>query len=163
MKGAIGNAFILNTVITFIIIFFTLLIGSMAFSKAYKTKNFLINKLEQFELEGKKNIDMPYTQDRKDWDEQVNEYLSKVGYPIATKNGSCEAISGYAKWIYSKTGQYDYCIYRKYHVHDTDKNPLMHRSYNYIVRVYMKLDFPIIGEYAKIPITGESKTYYMLK
>ena len=43
MKGAIGNAFILNMVITFIIIFYVLLIGSVAYSKAYRINTFLIN------------------------------------------------------------------------------------------------------------------------
>ena len=49
MKGAIGNALILNIVITFIFIFFILLIGSMAYSKAYKTKNYLINMIDQYD------------------------------------------------------------------------------------------------------------------
>ena len=163
MKGAIGNTFILNTVITFIIIFFTLLIGSMAFSKAYKTKNFLINKLEQFELEGKRNINMPYTQDKKDWNEQVNEYLSKAGYPIATKNGSCKAKENHTNWISSKEGEYDYCIYRREYQQNDDMESIIDKSYNYVVQVYMKLDFPIIGDYLRIPITGESKTYHMFK
>ena len=48
MKGAIGNAFILNMVITFIIIFFMLLIGSMAYSKAYKTNKFLLDSVVNY-------------------------------------------------------------------------------------------------------------------
>ena len=53
MKGAVGNAFILNMVITFILIFYTLLIGSMAYSKAYRTKNYLINMIDEFARNGK--------------------------------------------------------------------------------------------------------------
>ena len=43
MKGAIGNALIMNIVITFIVIFYSILIGSMAYSKAYKTQYDKIN------------------------------------------------------------------------------------------------------------------------
>lgn len=168
MKGAIGNAFLLNVVITFILIFFSLLIGSMAYSKAYKTKNFLLNLVEQFQEEGKSIT----TQNRNEWNNLANEYLSKVGYTLVTTKSSCPDKSdgkkadskkdtGYQIWRNKSVGDYDYCIYKRLHVYDADS--IMNFNLNYMVLVYMKFDFPIIGEFIKIPITGETKTFTVLK
>ena len=165
MKGAIGNAFILNMVITFMIIFFSLLIGSMAYSKAYKTKNYILNLIDEYEREGKNSFNRRDSKDGEDWDKDVNEYLGKIGYIINNKNintcpdESTKYNNSYEKWVTNENGRYDYCVYRKYSVRDQDDNPSMMRRYNYMVLVYMKFDLPIIGEYVKIPITGETKTY----
>ena len=86
MKGAIGNALILNIVITFMIIFFSLLIGSMAYSKAYKTKNYILNLIDEYEREGKNSFNRRDSKDGEDWDKDVNEYLGKIGYIINNKN-----------------------------------------------------------------------------
>ena len=75
MKGALGNAFILNMVITFIIIFFSLLIGSMAYSKAYKTKNFIMNAIDENINNGDSFQDFSsYTKKGKEFNDKVNEY-----------------------------------------------------------------------------------------
>ena len=165
MKGAIGNAFILNMVITFILIFYLLLIGSMAYSKAYKTKNYLLNQIEQFEANGKtatrNNID--------EWDKEVNQYLGKMGYPINTDSSAiggvtyCPDRGNYtigASGIDSSYGRYDYCIY--VNINYVDNTTIDYR-YNYLVLVYMKFDLPVIGQFIKVPITGETKTYTKLK
>lgn len=164
MKGAIGNALILNMVITFIIIFYLLLIGSMAYSKAYKTKNYLLNQVEQYETRGKKVSNSVIDE----WDKEVNEYLGKIGYPINTDssaigaNVSCPEKNDYIVKISSSYGRYDYCIYAKFHDIGTTNTTISTR-YNYLVLVYMKFDIPVIGQFIKIPITGETKTYTILK
>ena len=163
MKGAIGNAFIMNMVITFILIFYSLLIGSMAYSKAYKTKNFILNKLNEYERLGKQNINSSNTQDAKDWNNEVNEYLGRIGYPISTDWNTCPNKDGYVTWKSSSIGEYSYCIYRKYHIVESNDNPLILRKYNYMALVYMKFDIPVLGQFIKIPITGETQTYTEFK
>lgn len=159
MKGAIGNAFLLNVVITFIFIFLTLLVGSMAYSKAYKTKNFLLNTIQQFEDEEKRNFNKLYSDDKKEWDEKVNNYLEKAGYPIATKNNSCPTLDGYTSFKTSKIGEFDYCIYKRISLDDEDNDPVIKEKYIYKVIIFMKLDFPIIGDFLRMSITGETETF----
>lgn len=172
MKGAIGNAFILNMVITFIIIFFMLLIGSIAYSKAYKTNKFLLDSVVNYaELAddklGKdnfKNDHMVITNRgviSSDilWNNDVNEYLARVGYILSNVNDSCPAgVNGYKVIRDTKVGSYDYCIYRKrlYELSEGD-DQFTKKRYTYKVLSYMKFDFPIIGEFIKLPITSESK------
>lgn len=157
MKGAIGNAMILNIVITFMIIFFSLLIGSMAYSKAYKTKNYLINMIDKYESE--KTYEGEITFDD-EWDNEVNEYLGKIGY-IISKN-ACPKKEGYMIRRQHKSG-YDYCIYIKYQIKPEDKNNIVRSRYNYMALVYMKFDLPVVGNFIKIPITGETKSYNIFR
>jgi len=163
MKGAIGNAFILNMVITFILIFYVLLIGSMAYSKAYKTKNFILNTVDEYVNKG--NDFSNYTESGREFNGKVNEYLGKIGYPIVTQYNqtTCPGKEGYINWKSPYEGEYEYCIYRKTHIGLRDNNSVVANRYNYMVLVYMKFDFPVIGQFIKLPITGETKTYTEFK
>ena len=158
MKGAIGNALIMNIVITFVFLFFSLLIGSMAYSKAYKTKNYLMNLIDDEERAGNHDF---YEYNKIDkWDEKANAFLGKIGYPISNKaGGSCTVKNHYNAVIINKQGRYDYCIYKRTIIFDIFNDPVVLRKYDYLVLVYMKFDFPIVGELIKIPITGETKAY----
>lgn len=178
MKGAIGNAFILNMVITFIIIFFMLLIGSVAYSKAYKTNKFLMDSLvdyvESFStVEDQKKLCFNCTKHNVyfDWRSKVNDYLSKSGYILSTSGGSCpkkydEDLGayvhpddrGYVIIKDTESGEYDYCIYKKrYYELSAGDDKFTKQRFSYKVVSYMKFDFPIIGEFIKMPITSESK------
>lgn len=163
MKGAVGSALILNMVITFVLIFFSLLIGSMAYSKAYKTKNFLINLINEMEESGEHD----FASKLNDWDTKANDYLTKVGYPInSSKYNTCPYKSGYSIYVMNaKSGKsrYDYCIYRKADIYDALRNKTVKERYNYMVLVYMKFDVPVLGQFIKLPITGETKTYTILR
>ena len=166
MKGAIGNAFIMNTVISFIVIFFMLLIGSMAYSKAYKSKNAILNLVEKYEENGKMVLNNKINNNPrlKEWDNEINEYLGRVGYPLTTNVDKLCGDSGKQKKqiliIGNAVGRYDYCVYKKY---QTNRNDKIDETYNYIIKAYMKLDLPVIGKYIRIPVTGETKTYYVYK
>lgn len=203
MKGAIGNAFILNMVITFIIIFYVLLIGAVAYSKAYKTNTFLMTSLVSFdevyggflntrffELSDNDDLmtnsdifiveksdnsvaegDKTYFVDRVEtWNKIVNPYLGKVGYIInSSSESTCpvdDKVTDDGKYtiIRNNKNGYDYCIYinvlyDSYVSELAKKNvdPYIERKYMYKVISYMKFDFPIIGEFIKLPIVSESK------
>ena len=163
MKGAIGNALIMNIVITFIIIFYSLLIGSMAYSKAYKIKNYLINLIDQEENAGNHDFGALIGNKQNEWDTKVNEYLKNIGYTISTnQTGTCPTKQGYNLYINNTKGRYDYCIYRsnrKGDIVDMTKHPTIRKRYNYLVLVYMKFDIPVLGNFIRLPITGETKSY----
>lgn len=160
MKGAIGSATILNIVITFIIIFLSLLVGSMAYSKAYKTKNFIINKIEQYEdngisIDSKKNTEFV---------NEVNEYMAKTGYTILTQEIGCKnrESDDFINIVNKrKKGEYDYCIYEKNEGASSEQN-IKNRHY-YLVETYMRLDLPVIGKILKIPVRGTTKTFVEFK
>jgi hypothetical protein len=159
MKGAIGNALILNIVITFITIFYALLIGSMAYSKAYRTKDYILNEIDEFENRGEW-INVNAKQSTK-WDIVVNEHLQKIGYPISTgTTRSCESEKKYPSVVIkNEKGRYDYCILKGYEINEAVRNKIIKERYNYKVVVYMKFDLPVIGSAIKIPIKGETKQY----
>lgn len=168
MKGAIGNALILNIVITFIGIFFTLLIGSMAYSKAHKTKNYIVNVLDNWNYvptgaTNSNNEAIIADSDKQQLQNLINPYLSKIGYTISSKSKTCPTKESYSIVKNTEIGDYEYCVYQKIHFNYNAGNSTVLRKYNYMVLVYMKLDLPVIGQFLKIPITGETKTYTDLK
>lgn len=167
MKGAIGNALILNIVITFIFIFLSLLIGSMAYSKAYKTKKYLINLIDKYDSkkEGFDYFMFRGTPQADEWDDEVNQYLGRIGYIMNQRSTStCPNKSEY-NYTYERGNDngYDYCVYIRFDIEAQDNNPTILERYNYMVLVYMKFDLPVIGDYIKIPITGETKSYTVLR
>ena len=164
MKGAIGNALILNIVITFIFIFFILLIGSMAYSKAYKTKNYLINMIDQYDgkREGFNWFVFKGTSQSEKWEKETGEYLLKTGYQINQGGQTCPKKPNY-ELVRDNAKGYDYCIYINIDTEASDNNTTIYERYNYMVLVYMKFDFPLIGNHIKLHITGETKSYTVLR
>ena len=162
MKGALGNALIMNIVITFMIIFFSLLIGSMAYSKAYKTKNYLINMIEKYEDEGLSKFTDEEEAAGKKWNTEVNEYLKNVGYQINGNKSTCKHRDGYQVARDNKN-DYNYCIYINYNIDGGDQNALVLLRYNYLVLVYMQFDIPVLGNYFRLPVTGETRSYTIFR
>lgn len=164
MKGAVGNAFILNMVITFILIFYTLLIGSMAYSKAYRTKNYLINMIDEFARNGKGDF-VSSNNLKNEWLNATNNFLRETGYPLsANETNTCKnEIDEYYLYLGNGQGRYDYCIYKRKDIDNSDRNLTIKERYNYMVLVYMKLDVPVFGQYMKFPIRGETKQYIIYR
>lgn len=169
MKGAIGNAFILNMVITFILIFYMLLIGSMAYSKAYKVKNYLLNSVVSFDerKRNESNLDnsnlstmLKNNFTGNAFNDYVNSSLHDYGYILSTASNTCPKKDGYEILKNNRIGEYDYCIYWNFTTESISKTSTdsIYVKYNYMVLSYMKFDFPVIGDYVKIPMTSESKT-----
>ena len=104
----------------------------------------------------------------------VNEYLSKTGYILSSGNSTCPKKSGYNDegnpanvdpndegYVLkrdTKVGDYDYCIYQKrfYELNEAD-DFFSKRRYSYKVISYMKFDFPVVGNFIKLPIVSETK------
>ena len=126
--------------------------------------------VDKYETAGKTYFYVSEESDGQEWDGEVNEYLAKIGYILSKQKNTCPI-----KYTKGKTDPheynvlrqnegYDYCIYRRYDIHPSDNNDsIIDMRYNYMVLVYMKFDFPIIGNFIKIPITGETKSYTILR
>lgn len=148
MRQALGNAFIMNIVITIVIVIILMVISSLSYTKAYKVKNMIISTIEE---------NNGFTNKAR---EQIDANLDKMGYRI-NKNGiqnctdaqdsqtesssalyNCRPVNNYAS--------YRYCIYEC----KTSKG-----NY-YRATSYMYFDIPVIGDKLEFPVHGETKTFY---
>lgn len=138
-----GNVFIINFVIVFVGIFIFFFTGSLAYTKAFKVKNKIINIIE--ENKGYDRTDV-------DFITEINTYLAEAGYRTVT-SGSCPNIDGMT--LQNGIGNnnivnsYLYCVW---------ENDNESERY-YRVQTYMYFDIPIIGQTITIPVYGETKIF----
>ena len=133
MKDAVGGSLLLNVVALFTSIVILFFAGIMAYSKAYKAKNKIIEVIEGYEkydssVAGVINEDL-----------RLSGYRSANNTQISQKCGT-DNLNQYG---------YYYCVYR-------DDSP-SGDSYSYKVVTYVHFDFPIIGGMLEIPVKGETK------
>ena len=144
MREATGGALIINIILTFIIPFLALLATSVNYSKAFKVNNRIINLIEK---------DRGYNAKTKS---AIDKYLKNVGYVVTTVQNTCEREKGKFTPNASKVTTlnrdigYKYCVYQ---VQDGSNKVY------YKVVTYMYFDIPIINEVAKIPVTGETRSF----
>ena len=139
MRQAIGNAFILNLVITFIALMMLVFVGSISYSKSYKVKNKIINLIEN---------NKGYNEEVSD---DIEEVLGDVGYQISNNQNCDRFVVGEDSQIVYPTSEfrsgYRYCII---------ENTTSDGKY-YTVVTFMKFDFPVIGNFVEFPVKGETK------
>lgn len=144
MREAFGNAFIINFVIVFVGIFIFFFAGSLAYTKAFKVKNKIINIIEE---RGS------YDTTSEDLKNEITDYLKEAGYRIVS-TGSCPEKNG-KKAINASNGTnniingYLYCVWE----FDNESD----RGKYYGVQTYMYFDVPIVGQTVTIPVYGETK------
>ena len=145
MREAIGNAFIINFVIVFVGIFIFFFAGSLAYTKAFKVKNKIINIIEE---RGS------YDTSSEDLKTEITNYLKDAGYRIVS-TGSCPTREG-MELVNGSNGNnniingYLYCVWKNENESDT-------RGTYYGVQTYMYFDVPIVGQTVTIPVYGETK------
>lgn len=159
MNESVGNAFLFNLVITFIIILLAFFVGSMSYSKASKVKNKIIEEIEkQGEYD---NADERLT-GKKIYEQAEDEIVnwlgtSGVGYKPNNNPGqqnSCPDSYGDGVLI-NQTTKYEYCIY----LHNTCTNNSKKCGEYFTVITYMYFDIPIIQELLKFQVKGETMTF----
>ncbi len=128
MRSAIGNALLTNLVIIFASIIILFFVGILAYSKAYKVKNRIINYIESKESYNTNDV------------EELNEDLKSAGYQLTSKS-KCSSDN------LNKT-TYNYCVYRV---------ELKDKKYYYKVVTYVHFEFPVIGSIINVPVKGETK------
>ena len=148
-------------VIIFLIVLIALIVGSLAYSKAYKVKNLIINTIEEdlcWSTEGPTVCSGSSGATESSVD-RIADSLSQVGYRSATDFTYSDCIqyanehkpsgAGYViKYPETYSTGYTYCVI-KYTLSDS--------SYYYGVVTFMRFDFPILGEALQIPVYGETK------
>ncbi len=166
MKEAIGNAVLFNIIIVFVVVLIMFFVGSLAYSKAYKVKNKII---EEIEKQGESSNDPANAYNAAE--EDILQWLKAgedgtgIGYRVNTNGGhnntsNCSSNKGE---LVNKTGEFEYCVYRVNTCENASSERKTKCGYYYKVTTYMYFDIPIIGELLKIPVNGETMIFTELK
>ena len=137
MKDAIGGGLLFNLVIIFVVAIVVLFISSLAYSKAYKVKNRIIEIIEKYGYYDSNS--------ESDVAKEIQQDLALIGYPT-TITRECPAgnLNG---------SSYRYCVYKK----ETKDAKEKDYSYYYEVVTYVYFDFPIIEDILQLEVKGETK------
>lgn len=142
MREATGQVGLMNIMLFIIGIIIVLLAGSIAYTKAFRVKNKIIDIIEKHNAynDGSRT--------------EIRSTLTEIGYRTTTYSdylANCGTIKGYTldSTVYP---DHLYCVYK------ADKSTK--EQYYYKVVAYMYFDLPVIGAYIKIPVSGETKVLY---
>lgn len=151
MSSATGNAFLYSIIIIFIGAFCLLLVGSAAYSKAFKIKNTIIDMITENREDNPNDPNINVIRD-------VDRYLAGIGYQagnncpndvdIGTRYFSNEPNPDELTITPVTTGTYDYCVYRISYG----------TNYYYKVITYMSMEFPLVNR-IRIPVSGDTRTF----
>lgn len=146
MKEAIGNAFVLGLVITFIIIFIVFFAGSTSYTKAFKVKNKIVEILEKHnDILNESSTSSGRL--RADVEQEINTVLNEVGYRISITPNNCPIRNGKDAVTKTLTSNYEYCIYEYSTV----------KGVYYGVTAYIYYQIPVFGIELRFPVYGETK------
>ena len=148
MKESVGSIPLYNIIFAFLIITFSFLAGTLAYSKAFRVSTKIINTLEVFDGYNPRAIN------------EINRILNNVGYRRidSSANRKCPTRKGVSA-ILSKDTEYFYCIY-EYSYTEKNAEGKDETYYYWGASAFMYFDVPFIGELVQIPIYTSSDTYY---
>ena len=147
MKDAIGGSLLLNLIVIFtsvVILFFS---GILAYSKAYKVKNKIIEIIES------NNGDIVardgYLKDNVKT--AIATELSSVGYLVSTapNDDKCGNDSSRGECHNLNTDNFNFCV--------CGPNNSSKSGKTYEVITYVHFAFPVIGDLLMFPVKGETK------
>ncbi len=161
MREAIGNTFVFNMIIVFVVIFIIIFAGSSSYSKASRVKNTIIDILVQNADEiGPNSTRLPNTVTTK-----INNELRNIGYRVnpnktqncrlrvdsegTSTNGASSSEANRTAQLLTPTSDYRYCVWRI----------PSERGYYFKVTAYMYFEFPLVSV-IEYPIEGESRVIY---
>lgn len=127
MKAALGGGYLLNIVVIIVSIVMLLFVGVLAYSKAYRVKNQIVEIVEKFGYSDTSQ-------------EMINENLKTSGYNT-TRQKKCTSGN-------LNTTAYNYCVYGPFSSNE---------GQYYKIVTYVHFDFPVIGTFVNIPVKGETK------
>lgn len=139
MKAAIGGSSLLNIALFFVSIVILFFVGIIAYSKAYKINNRIIEVIEKHQQYGEVV------------ETELYDDLRTAGYITATSSQVKEKCGENNL----NSSEYLYCVY-------LDEDSLKEGSLNddgylYEVVTYIHFDFPIIGDTLTFAVKGETK------
>lgn len=169
MRESIGGALLLNIVIVIVGIISAFLIGSIAYSKAFKAKNRVIAVIDEY------NGVCDFDNYNDECANKINDELKDMGY---SSNISAECKKGvYNSYINDSTGVKDisakylgdnglkYCVYEFTLCDVTRINGLSQcmdssNEYHYYkVITFMHFDIPLISQFLEFSVSGDTRTY----
>lgn len=135
MKEAIGTSLVFNLMMIFVGVLIVILISSIAFTKGFKIRNRVIDRIEA----NKGFVGA---------EEVINKDLKSIGYKIV-ENVSCRERKGQES-LTNDHDSYNYCVYE----YETS------RGKYYGVTVFLSVEIPLINRPINIPIYGETRVLY---
>ena len=148
MKEAIGNSFLMTLAIVFSFLIMALIIGIMAYTKAYKVKNKIIGVIEKYN---------GYTSETED---DIYQDLREMGYQTNADDRTCPKLDlNMDQYDYDNTvklvhdiepGRFEYCLYQV----------ATSRGYYYHTIVFTHFDVPVLGQWLVFQVKGDSQIIY---
>ena len=142
MREGIGSIALYNIIIIFLAVTFSVLAGTMSYSKAFKVNNRIINAIEKYEGYNELSAEV------------IDNSLLGIGYRLSAKN-SCPKRQNIDA-MSDLNPSYEFCIYR----FPEETKEWNGRYTTYGVVSYINLDFPVVGDLFKIPVYGRSKKVF---
>lgn len=143
MRESIGSIALYNIIIVFIVVTFAILAGTMSYSKAFKVNNRIINAIEKYE--GYNEFSSPI----------IDRDLLSIGYQSQSRTYDCSKRNGYNAMI-NLNQSYNFCVYEM----PVETNEWKDRYVEYGVVSYIYLDFPLLGEFIRVPVYGVSRKIF---
>ncbi len=139
MRSAVGNTFLYNIVIVFVVLVLLILISSLSYSKGFKAKNKIVSIIENNRGYDNEAI------------EKIDAVLKESGYRprSAFKNKQCPDRNGE---LLEQSDKYFYCVYSN----NTD------RGVYYSVTIYIRFEIPLLSGILEFPVNGDTRTIYDL-
>lgn len=140
MKEAIGGSWLLTIVVVFVVVFACYMSVSINYSKSYKVKDQILFYIEQY---GGVN-DSSTT--------AIKNYLGEVGYRTT---GKCPSDNDWIGFNFNAGigSPNSFCIQK----HCVYRAAIGHpKTAYYSVKVFFKMDMPVIGDVVKFTLDGET-------
>ncbi|MEG0799147.1 MAG: hypothetical protein RR228_03850 [Bacilli bacterium] len=153
MRESIGGGWLMTIVVLFILLFSGFLAVSINYTKAFKIKNYILNKIEYDEgyRNAKGTVDDSLIKSDGSTEADIWLYLKKVGYNgIGLKKSICNNKEFGTVAEDYKTG--GYCVQKVAHGEDN--------TAHYKVTAFIIIELPFIDTKFTIPINGETNTMY---
>jgi len=156
LREAVGHVFIVNLILVFFAVISALLIGSLAYSKAFRVRNRIVYVIEKHGswnvtqlAEGGVTINIVRN--------EIEHGLREIGYHMNLWNAQCPRRrdkGGWARLVYGNDGSdniialdspYDFCVHE------------FQGGRYYGVTTFMHFNVPLIGGFLRFPVYGQTK------
>lgn len=154
MREAIGASWLMIIVLTFVALFSGYLAFSINYSKAFKVKDGIIDRIEKHSGFNDEAIN------------DIADYLNEIGYH--TKVGCKNFVAEGSRYVgvvsnsvtnHPESGTYNYCVEK---VASRNPSGQMTAAY-YKVNVFFSLSLPVFDQFTTFNVTGETINIYYPK
>ena len=152
MKDAIGGSLLLYLVVIFTSIIILFFAGILAYSKAYKVKNKIVQIIESYDGQISQNDILNL-----DVESAIEMELRNTGYRFssAPSDERCRRDSSRDVCKNLNKGEFNYCIC--YHGENPSNDGAVNFGASYEVITYVHFAFPVIGDLLTFPVKGETR------